>query len=346
MDDIKNNLYALIFAGGGGTRLWPLSRENKPKQFIKLFSDLSLIQETYQRVKNAISEDNIYVITTSAYQKQVRQELKNLKPHQIIVEPEKRNTGPASFLGCTQIYKENPDAIIAHIWVDHKIDNWEEYANVLYRGAKVCMDEDTLLTVGLQPDFPHTGLGYLITKQEIEKDVYEVRKFIEKPDFETAKELVDNGGAYWNVGIYIGCAKKFLTSFEKYAPNITENISDYTKMPSISIDKAISEKIPRLLMIKAKFDWSDIGDFEVLWEKLSDMDGKGNVVVSKNDWSSIDTQGSLIISETGQLVTTIGLSNMAVIVTKDAILVLPKDESQRIKELIAKMKESKLNKYL
>ena len=346
MLEISKNLYALIFAGGGGTRLWPLSKEDRPKQFLKLFSKKSLIQETFERVKKTIPQERIYVITTKAYYKQVRRELRSLKAEQIIIEPEKRNTGPASYIGCLAISKINPSAVVAHIWVDHKIDDYKAYKEALLKGAEVALREEALLTVGLKPDFPHTGLGYLVAGERIEEDVFEVEKFVEKPPYETAKLLIDARSALWNVGVYIGSVKLILDYYKKYAPEIVENRDDYAKMPDISIDKALSERVPRLLVLAGKFDWSDVGDFEVLWEKLPEKDEHGNVVISKKGWMGVETQGSLLISETGQLITTVGLSNIAVIATKDSILVLPKDDSQRIKELIVKMRNKNFNKFL
>lgn len=358
----EGNTYALIYAGGGGTRLWPLSREKKPKQFLKLFSERTLLQETYDRIKPEIPFERIFVLTNASYEKQVRENLPEIPEEQILLEPVRRSTAPAAFLGALAIYKKDPGAIIANIWADHKIENQEEYLKTIKAGTRAVADGKHLLATGLKPTFPHTGLGYIKKgkKQKTEDgvDIFKLERFVEKPDVKTAEDMLDEGGYLWNVGLFIWRADAILRSFEKHAPEIAKHrqalsralgskkalAQIFQKMPEISIDYAIAEKAGNFLVAEAKFDWSDIGDFEVLWEEISKKDEKGNVFIGKNGatWVGVNTQGGIMISENGQLIATVGLTNLAVIATRDAILVIPRDDAQKIKELAKKLRKDYL----
>lgn len=368
MTSTEDNIYALIFAGGGGTRLWPLSTDDKPKQFLRLFSDKTLLQETYHRVKKVVPPERIVVLTNKKYAEQVSKNLSELPPQNIILEPKRRSTAPAAFLGAIAIAQKNPEAIIANIWADHKIEDGEEYAKAIEAGAEAVADGKNLLATGLAPTFPHTGLGYikrgrrLVTYDSV--DVYKLEKFVEKPDRKTAEDMLDEGNYLWNVGLFIWRADAILKSFAEHAPEIAahkDRLSQalekgdqklltevFEKLPEISIDYAIAEKVRNFLVIEGRFDWSDIGDFEVLWEKLAEKDDKGNVVIARNggEWIGVNTQGGLFVSENGQLITTVGLTNVAVIATENSVLVIPRDDAQSIKKLIEELKKRNKKSYL
>lgn len=357
-----DQIYALIYAGGGGTRLWPLSREKEPKQFLKLFSDRTLLQETYDRIRPDIPPERTFVLTNASYEKQVRENLSEIPKEQILLEPVRRSTAPAAFLGAVAIYKKDPEAIIANIWADHKVDNQKEYLKTIKAGAQAVSDGKHLLATGLRPVFPHTGLGYIKKgkKQRTEHgvDIFKLEKFVEKPDRKTAEDILDEGGYLWNVGLFIWRADAILRSFEEHAPEIAKHKEGLSRalesgkglrqifknMAEISIDYAVAEKADNFLVIEAQFDWSDIGDFEVLWEELGKKDENGNVFIGKNgaSWVGVDTQGGIMISENGQLIATVGLTNMAIIATRDAVLVIPRDDTQKIKELVKKLRKNYL----
>lgn len=358
MSNVPEDLYALIFAGGGGTRLWPLSRDKKPKQFLRLFSHNTLLQQTFKRVGRIISSERIFVITTSLYKEEVARQLPEISSEQIIVEPVRKNTGPAAFLGLLAIKKINPQAIVANIWSDHKIDNTAGYGKALTIAAKAVSDGKHLATVGIQPSFPHTGLGYIKKGEKVEDGdgiAWRVAKFVEKPDVKSAEDMLDEGGYLWNVGLYVWRLDQALVAFSKYAPEISKFGEDfqqvvklYDKMPEIPIDKAVSERAHNLLVVEGNFDWSDIGDFEVLWEKSPKKDDNGNAILIKDGggWIGIDTQGGMFVSESGQTIATYGLENVVIVATKDAVLVVPKGEAQKVKELVIKIRESGKNEIL
>ncbi|MDO8503179.1 MAG: sugar phosphate nucleotidyltransferase [bacterium] len=360
MNSVNEHLYALIFAGGGGTRLWPLSREGKPKQFLKLFSDKSLLQETYERARKLIPPQRIFVITMSRYAKEVGRELPELPQEQIIEEPGRRSTGPAVLLGTLAITLRDPEAIIVNLWADHLVADDKEFSEAILSGAESIANGANLLTTGLMPTFPHTGLGYIKKGSSFDKsgsqEVFRVEKFIEKPNVKSAEDMLDRGGYLWNVGLYIWRADAIIRSFATHAPelagfedelvlglkskDLTRIEKAYADMPEVSIDNAISEKAKNFLVVEAQFRWSDIGSFEVVWEnKPKDLDG--NVILGKGGWVGTDTRGSFLSSDNGQLIATIGLSNIVVVATKDVVLVMPKDESQRLKELINHLKKDK-----
>lgn len=360
MSPVQDRLYALIFAGGGGTRLWPLSREGKPKQFLKLFSDKSLLQETYDRARKLIPAQRIFVVTMSRYAKEVGRELPELPQEQIIEEPARKSTGPAALLGTLAIALRDPKAIIVNLWADHLVADEKEFLEAILSGAESVADGENLLTTGLTPTFPHTGLGYIKKGSSFTKsgpqEVFRVEKFIEKPNVKSAEDMLDQGGYLWNVGLYIWRADAIIRSFDLHAPELAQFQTDltagleskdfkrieevYARLPEVSIDNAISEKAKNFLVVEAQFHWSDIGSFEVVWENKP-KDSDGNVVLGKGGWVGTGTQGSLFSSSNGQLIATIGLSNIVVVATKDVVLVMPKDESQKLKELISQLKKDK-----
>lgn len=363
-----DNLHVLIFAGGGGTRLWPLSREKKPKQFLKLFSDKTLLQHTFDRVSSVVPPERIYVVTTSKYAKKVGQGLPLISSERIIIEPERRGTAPAAFLGTVLINMKDPNAVVAMVWADHKILDVEEYAKALLTGTKVTNATGGIVTVGIKPGFPHTGLGYIKVGKNLDGDykskVFSVKQFIEKPEFERASQILEEGSCLWNVGLYIAQSKVLLDAFEKYTPEITEHKKEvekavtrkdakslkkmYQGFSELSIDKAISENINNLYVVEGKFDWSDVGDFEVLWSVASERDSEGNVMRIKDGKTGVAIQSkeNLFISETGQIIAAYGVEGITVVATKDAILVISKCHSQKVKDIIAELKEKGKEEYL
>lgn len=367
MNKDKSHLYGLIFAGGGGTRLWPLSRNSKPKQFLKLFSNKTLLRQAFERIAAVIPPSHIFVITMQEYKKQVRRELNELSPEQIIVEPERKNTAAAVLLGTLSIYMHDKKAVVVNVWSDHHIENPDQYKDAVVSAFRTATEGNWLVATGVEPTFPHTGLGYIQYSKSLLSNnfqAFHVEKFIEKPDFKKAEDLLDRGNVLWNVGLYVWRAKTILDAFEKYAgdyyghletlkqglsqKNMRKIQNVYKKLQELPIEKAVVEKAEKLAVIKAEFDWSDIGDFQVLWERTINGSIDGNSLLGKgrDKIISLNTQGVLVLSNSKQLVALYGLRNIAVVVTQDVVLVIPRDEAQKVKDIVAVLQKKKHKKFL
>lgn len=368
MKDVKKHLYALIFCGGGGTRLWPYSRQETPKQFLKIKSGKTLIRETFERLLSLIPVDRIYVVTVPDYTDEVADELGEIPKSRVLVEPARRNTAMAAGLGVVTITRKDPEAIIANVWSDHLVENEVAYRKSLLAAAQAAADGKNLVTTGLTPTHPHTGLGYVKTGavHDIVEgvEIYKVEKFTEKPDLKTAKKMLRAGNYLWHVGLLVWRGDTFLRAIKKHSPalyrrldTISEALSkanaseiigkEYKKAPDESIDYALAEKAKNFLVVKGKFDWYDLGDFSVLW-KIGKKDKGGNYFISEDggEWLGIDTNESIIISKGERFLGTIGLSDMIVVAVDDAVLVAPKSQAQRVKKIVQQLKKDKKTKYL
>lgn len=369
MNNYQEHLYALIFCGGGGTRLWPFSRNEKPKQFLKIKGKKSLIRESFERVLPIIPLKRIYLITIPEYKDEVVAEIPELPRNQIIVEPARRNTAMAAGLGVTVISKKDKEAIVANIWADHVIEDEDGYRKTLLKAAERASSGESLIATGLNPTSPNTGLGYIEKGEVVAKDgeikVYELEKFVEKPDLKKAKEMVATNKYLWNVGLFVWRVDTFMKELEKTSPATFERlikirkalnlfffgwkkvVKEYEKAPDESIDVALAEKTKNFLVIEGKFDWLDVGNFAVLWE-VNKKDKEGNAFLSENggDWIGIETKNSMIIAEDNRLIGTYGLEDIIVVATKDTVLVAPKNSSQKVKEIVNKIKEDRKNKFL
>lgn len=368
MGDFKDHLYALIFCGGGGTRLWPFSREVRPKQFLKVKGGKTLIRETFDRVSSFIPKERIFVVTVPDYTDEVAAMLPEVPRAQVLVEPARRNTAMAAGLGAVAISKKDPVAIVANIWSDHLITGQEEYQKSILAGAQVAWEADNLVTTGIKPRSAHTGLGY-VKKERVHDivggvDIYKVEKFTEKPKLHEAKKMVASGSYLWHQGTFIWRVDNFMralsvTSSDTFAR--LEEISKYwgetagkdkvekayLHAPDLSIDVALAEKATNFFIVEAKFGWYDLGDFSILWE-IGEKDKGGNSVITseEGEWLGIDTLESMIISEGKRMVATIGLTDMIVVATDDAVLVAPKALAQKVKKVVEKLKEGKKTEFL
>lgn len=348
-------MHIVIMAGGGGTRLWPKSRLKKPKQLQSLISQDSMIKETFLRVSPLTNKSKIHIATNKTQVEELKKELpKNIH---IIEEPCIRNTAPSIGLAALLIKDKNePTAFLPS---DHYVGNVTEFRKILKLAAKTA-EKDYLVTIGIRPTDPDTGLGYIQIKPTTFSrklnlpDVYEVAKFIEKPNFENAKKFVASGQYLWNAGIYVAKPAVILKLFKQYAPKIYQHLEtiaknpdsleeEYAKMENISFDYAIAERAKKIAVIPGNFDWSDIGNWAKLLEKLSQKTGE-NVVVGCEHYG-IGTKGCLIHG-TERLVVTIGLKDVIVVDTPDAVLVCHKNKAQDVKKIVEKLKSEKKYHYL
>lgn len=362
MSDYKDHLYALILAGGGGTRLWPKSLNKTPKQFLKLFNNKTLTQITCKRFRKILPWERIFVVTVSdKYKKEIIKEVPYIHPDNIIVEPARKDTGPAHGIGAAYIYKNDSDAVIITESADRLVKPVSRYLKVLKSAARVAYKEKKLIAVGVKPRYPHTGYGYVQRGEKIETKLgvklFKLKKFVEKPELSIAKRYVSRGGYYWNAGQFVWRADVLLKSLKIHEPAVGKPIEKilnsigssqekgvvsavYKKMPKISIDCSVAEKDKNFLLIVADFFWTDIGDWKEVWENL-DRDEMGNVIIDGKEPGgrviNIDTSDALIHTN-GRLIAIIDVDNVVVVDTKEALLVCSKSKAQNVKKIVNQLR--------
>lgn len=340
-------MYCIILCGGSGTRLWPLSRKNFPKQFLKLYSEKSLLQETLLRMKEVVPEENIYFVTNEENYynvlNQIREVFEDFKDTRVIREPKSLNTMPAITLAVKYLQdkikiKETAPVIV--VPSDHYIGDKEAYVKI----AKNALSKigDNLGAIGIIPTMAHTGLGYIKKGEKID-DYFKVEAFKEKPDQKTAQEFLDSGKYLWNAGMYLFSAKTFSEEMEKYVPEIYASFSksyedfyaNFSNLPSFAIDVAISEKSQRMVVFEGEFGWSDIGSFDVLAEISSKKKDSNPKHVS------IDSKNVFVHSANNGLIVTSGIEDIIVIENNDSILVQKMGESNDgVKKVVEFLKEN------
>lgn len=339
---------SIILAGGSGSRLWPLSREMFPKQLIDIDnSNTSLLQQTFKRLLNSMSSNDILTITNIKHYQDVKLQLNKIDTNNIVLaEPLSKNTAPA--VACALEYlrqKNNLDDIVVILPSDHLIKDFESFINTINLTIPIAKN-NFIVTLGIKPTYPETGYGYIKTLSRM-LDGYKVEKFVEKPDIETAKQYIKSGDYFWNSGIFIGKISVFLDEFKKYSPEIysclklfdfkqAANIefSDYENMPSISIDYAIMEKSDRIALVELQSDWSDLGSWESIYN-IKEKDEDGNVIEGKVITNNV--KNSFIYSQK-EIVAVSDLENIILVETEDAIMACDIRKSQNVKNLYNKLK--------
>lgn len=341
----------VILAGGSGSRLWPMSRKNSPKQFINVVNEKSMLQNTVERVTKENGAD-IYVISNKdskfIINDQISSLYKNFTEDNIIVEPCARNTAPA--IGYGSLFFDDND-IIAILSSDHHITNPKAFNSVLFKAEEIAKSGH-IVTIGIIPDSPRTGYGYIKKSADEIKSGYKVEKFVEKPDAETAEKYINEGGYYWNAGIFVFKASVLLEELKKHSPDIYENlayirekmdrgeeitVSDFERFKKISIDYAVMEKSDKICVIPAEFGWSDVGSFKSLYDILP-RDEDNNAVKAESV-VKINTRNSLIMGNK-RIIAVIGLDNIAVIDTPDALLVSSFNDSESVKNVVTELEKS------
>lgn len=346
-------MYGIILAGGSGSRLWPLSRELYPKQLLNLNSDKSLLQLTYERLKNCTSE--IISVTNTKHSSNIRMQLSEISNSPVVLsEPVAKNTAPAIVLAAKYIMqKTNSDPVIIAVPSDHLIEDKEKFISTVKKGEKLA-EKGYIVTFGIEPSYPETGYGYINTSEKIE-DGFKVKAFVEKPDIETAKEYLEAKTYFWNSGIFMFKASTLFEETFKHAPDIakvseeidfseTDEIPfiNFDKMPSISIDYAIMEKSDKIALVKLESDWNDLGSWQSIYD-VSKKDENGNVFIGHVlDKSS---KNSFVYSSS-KLVATIGLEDTVIVETEDAILACKKDRTQDVKQVYETLKQQNDNTHL
>jgi mannose-1-phosphate guanylyltransferase len=355
-------LYALIMAGGSGTRLWPASREARPKQLLGLFSERTMLQEACQRVAPLVPDDQIFVVTSEAYTDVVRQQIPQVPATNIIGELEGHGTAPCIGLSALYLKRLDPEAVMAVLTADHYIKNADELRRALGAAAQVA-EAGRLVTLGIEPNRPATGYGYIERAEKLAQvsglDVYRVEKFTEKPDLPTAQAFVESGRYYWNSGMFVWKIPAILQEFEKLMPRFYAQLMEidaalgtaeeravlervWPQVENETIDYGVMERAEDVAVIPVDIGWSDVGDWTALSELLP-ADAEGNVVVGQH--VGLDTRDCLIHSSC-RLVTTIGLEDMIVVDTEDTLLVCPRERAQEVRDLVNKLKGSDKEAYL
>lgn len=369
MNNYKDHLWVVILAGGGGTRLWPLSREKNPKQFIKLFEKKTLLQVTVQRLSRIVSWQRIFIVTTSPlYAREIASELPRLSQEHILTEPAKRNTAIAHGLAAVYIKRLDPNAVIINEYADHVVSPISKYLKTFLVAAQVAYQTNNLVAIGIKPEYPHSGMGHIKmgkVKRRIDNvSVFRVEKYVEKPPLALARSFTKSGDYLWNGGMYVWRADSILKSLRLHAPKIAQGLSKiqeaigetnekeimlsvYKKVPSISVDYAVSEREKKLLVLRADFNWIDVGDWNVVWELLR-HDSNGNAIIHLNkrgEWVEVDTQDTLVQTDK-LLIATVGVRDLVIVETDDAILIANRNKSQLVKEMVTNLKQEKKEKFL
>lgn len=344
---------AVILAGGTGTRLWPLSRDLKPKQFHSFVGTQTMLQQTYDRL-SFLPKKDIFVSTNEQYASLVKKQLPNLPESNLIIEPGMRDTGPcicfaAHFLANLGFNKE----VMAIVYADHLIQNPQEFEKALLLAESHIKTENKLGVIAVRAKYPNPSLGYIKIgplKKTTENgfEIYELEKFVEKPKPETARKFLTSYKYLWNTGLYMWKVKKILAEFRASQPLIykaTKKSATYITAPKISIDYAIMERInpKEVHVIPAELDWNDIGNWAALHEELARHDLEN---ISSGEAITLDTEGSIVIGNSGKLVVTYGVKNMVVVDTPEALLIMPKEKAADVKKIIEEIKKTKQEKYL
>ena len=350
----NKNYYAILMAGGVGSRFWPVSTKGYPKQFHDMLGTGStLIQKTFKRLAKLIPEENIFILTNARYNDLVLEQIPSITKRQVLLEPAMRNTAPCILYAAMKIQKENPNAAMIVAPSDHWIEDEDAFAENVSVALEYCQKNDSLLTLGIQPAFPNTGYGYIEFSKNAHQRLKPVNQFREKPDYETAKEFIAQGNFLWNAGIFMWSAESIITAFKTFQPELYSLFAqgirhyntdteqnfineNYALAEDISVDYAILEPSANVFVIPATFDWNDLGTWGSLYDKL-DKDSNQNAIVNA-ETHLVNSSNNMIRSKKGKLVVTDGLDDYIIVDKDDVLLVFPKTKEQDIKQLLQAIK--------
>lgn len=358
----KNN-YVAIMAGGIGSRFWPMSRTNFPKQFLDILNTgRTLIQATFDRFAQFIPTENIYIVTSDQYKDIVAAQLPELKEENILCEPSRKNTAPCVAYISYKLYELNPEARLICAPADHIILEPDAFKKICLDALDFTSHIKALVTLGIKPTHPNTGYGYIqFEQQAVSENVYKVKTFTEKPDKELAEAFIASGDFLWNAGIFVWQIKNIIKAFEKFLPEMHEVfdaekanlITDkekeaidriYPQCVNISIDYGVMEKADNVYVIPSSFGWSDLGTWASAYDNL-DKDYLENAVAGDNVMI-IDATKNIVHADNKKLVLLQGLDDFIVVDTKDVLLICRKDKEQAIKEYVAEVKRHRGDKFL
>jgi len=358
-------MYAVIMAGGKGTRFWPKSREKMPKHLLDIVYEQTIIQETVARIEPLVDPENILIVTGQSHSKELMRQLPRIPEGNILIEPVGRNTAPCIGLAALYVQHRFPDDVMVVLPADHLIFDAPLFRHILSVAVEMARRGDYLLTIGIKPTEPETGYGYLergSLKTTIrDENIYEVQSIREKPDLKQAKAFLEKGGFYWNSGIFIWRADTILKALQRWLPDLYEGLLQikgvlgtnqekdvihrvYHSIKPISVDYGVMEKANNALLIEGNFGWSDMGSWDALWD-VTDKDERGNSTNVRGSFIGIDTRNSLIHSPR-KLVAMVGVEDLIVVETEDALLICRRGSSQDVKKVVEMLQAKDMKEYL
>ncbi|MBT8256922.1 MAG: mannose-1-phosphate guanylyltransferase [Bacteroidia bacterium] len=352
---MNQNYFAIIMAGGVGSRFWPVSKRSFPKQFHDMLgTGESLLQTTFSRLNGFIPEEQIYILTNAEYDQLVKDQLPSIGANQIVLEPAMRNTAPCILMAAMKINKINPNALMIVAPSDHWIEDQQSFRANVEEAFHFASNQEALLTLGIRPSFPNTGYGYIEYDKEQDSRIKTVSRFMEKPDYKTAQRFLEQGNYLWNAGIFVWSAKSVIKAFESYQPDLF-NLFDqgdsvyntdfeddflrenYEKADNISVDYAIMEHSDKVFVLPAEFDWNDLGTWGSLYDKL-DKKESGNAVVNARTLTQ-NASGNMIRTSSEKIVVVEDLNNFIIVDEDEVLLIVPKEKEQDIKQILQKVKD-------
>jgi mannose-1-phosphate guanylyltransferase len=332
----------IIMAGGNGTRFWPLSNKNEPKQFKKIFSHKSMLQESFDRYKRRIPLDKIFVITSNEFKDLVIEQLPEIKEENILIEPVQRDTGPCIAFAAMHFLKRNDDEVLVTTPSDQYISDNEKFMDTIFAAEKLAQLDKKVLTLGINPTRPETGYGYMKALKENNDSttVLKVQQFIEKPSYEEAQRLIDCNNIYWNSGIYIWKPSTIEYYMKKYQPALWKSLHEhwdnltetYPKLKKVSIDYSIIEHAEEVYMMPINFDWDDLGTWNSI-ERIYDHDENKNILIG--DIHAYYSENCTAFAENCKTIV-IGTKDLIIVQTKDGVLVCHKSYAEHLKDFIQK----------
>jgi mannose-1-phosphate guanylyltransferase len=355
--------YAVILAGGVGTRFWPLSRKERPKQFLPIISEKTMIEETVQRLTPLFPLDRVNTIANSEQSRSIRNLFPDIPDANFLIEPQGRNTAPSLILATAHVFLQNTEAIVAALPADHLITDVPLFLKKLEAGAQAAAAQEDLITFGIPPSYPSTGFGYIqfsrADSQKIEdEEFFSVQEFKEKPDMAQAKDFLEAGNYFWNSGMFLWKAETFARKLKEFPPErhvywvrMLQALDDkddaqiyaiFETIPSTSIDYALMEKARGVMMCEGNFGWSDVG----AWSSLLDIwpkDQEGNALRTKS--LLLDSENCLVYSQ-NKLTALIGIKDLIVVDTPDALLICRRDLDQKVKDIVERLKKDNKDEYL
>ncbi|HBF68462.1 MAG TPA: mannose-1-phosphate guanylyltransferase [Firmicutes bacterium] len=341
-------IVALIMAGGRGERFYPASRIKLPKQFLCLTNDNeTMIQKTVKRISPLVDIKDTYILTNEMYKDLTKEQLPGLPEENIILEPVSRNTAPAIELGVEKVKDKYDDALIIVLPSDHLIKDENEFRRIISLGADFAIKNNALITIGIKPNEPNTGYGYIHLGEQ-KGNLYKVNRFVEKPNLEKAIEYLNDGNYVWNAGMFIFTIKNIDNAFKAYMKKqydiLSKDTSKFSEVDSISIDYGIMEKANNIYVIPGDFGWDDVGSWLAI-ERINGVDNNSNTILNK-DTVTLETTRTTVKGDNDKLIITLGVDNLIVVESNDVILVASKDKISDIKKVIATLKEQGKDKFI
>ena len=355
-------MYHVILAGGSGSRFWPKSRENTPKQLLKILGEETMIRLTYNRLREIAEADKIFVVASDNLSKLIHSDIPEIPKENFIIEPSGKNTAPAIGLAALHIFKRDSNAMMGVYPADHLIIGDSKFKNIIMNAQKMVEQKSCLISIGIKPTYPATGYGYIqydSNKEMNVKSVYKVKTFAEKPEKETAEKFINSGEFLWNAGMFVWKAKIILLEMKTFMCELHDSLDsiydalttdqydtvldrEWELVQPESIDYGILEKAKNVYTIKADFQWNDLGSWYALFNVLT----KNNETnYHDGDVISVQSENNLIISP-GRLTAVVGVKDMAIINLDDATLIVPHDKSEGVKDVVKMLKSMNKSEYL